>query len=110
MADCRASALQLKRGASLDALLRIPSRFADGQFAAWQPSAQLRTASGQLVAQLQVQWADAATARVLRLQALDTSAWPLEVLVFDVCLQGPAGERIYTADMRLAVLREVTHG
>ena len=38
-----------KRGASFFQLVRIPSAFADGHFAGWVPTAQVRTDKGELV-------------------------------------------------------------
>ena len=96
------------RGASFDLLARIPDRFADGQFAGWQPSSQVRSNKDELIAELDAEWVDPATTRVLRLRKLDTTAWPLCVASFDICLQSPAGERLYTTAQALHIIRGVT--
>lgn len=100
----------LPRGASFDLLARIPSRFADGHFAGWMPTSQVRTDKGILVANLDVQWADSdpATARTLRLRQLDTSTWPISAAQFDICLQSPGGVRLYTTAQAFHIVRGVT--
>ena len=108
MAACEFS---IKRGASFDLLVRLPSRFADGQFAGWVPTSQVRSDSGGLVAALDVEWTDVAVTRVLRLRKLDTSAWPVGQLWFDICLESPDGVRVYTDSARFDVIRGMTeHG
>lgn len=98
-----------KRGASLLLLACIPARFPDGYFTAWVPSAQVRSAtSDALVAQLDVAWADAATARVLRVSCLDTTAWPLGKLEFDVRLTDPQGFVVPSGTVRLNIVKDIT--
>ena len=82
------------RGATLDIAVRIPDGFADGYFAGWVPTSQIRTLSDQLVATLDVQWVDPATSRYLRLRCADTSDWPTGPAKFDVRLTAPDGYKL----------------
>ena len=81
------------RGATLDIAMRIPDGFADGYFAGWVPTSQLRNHAGVLIATLQTSWVDATT-RYLRLRAADTSAWPVGPARFDVRLTAPDGYKL----------------
>lgn len=82
------------RGATLDIAVRIPDGFADGYFAGWVPTAQLRTYADALIATLDAQWVDAAATRYIRLRAADTSAWPIGPARFDVRLTAPDGYKL----------------
>lgn len=75
-----------KRGDSFDILVTIPARFADGYFVGHTVASQIRQtgAEGAKVADLTCAWVDALTTRALRLQCLDTSAWPVGAAQFDV--------------------------
>jgi hypothetical protein len=103
MNHCSPPRLGLPRGATLDMLARIPDRFADGQFAGWQPASQLRSHTDELIATLDVQWVDPLTTRMLRLRHGDTSAWPIGNALFDICLTSPEGQRLYTTAYTLAI-------
>ena len=108
MACTQSPAFNLKRGATLDILARIPSAFADGHFADWTPTSQVSDAKGATIATLAVQWSDPATTRTLRLQAADTTGWPIGPAEFDICLTSPTGVRLYTTTTYFHVVREST--
>ena len=95
-------------GATLDIAVRIPDGFADGYFAGWVPTAQLRTYSDVLIATLDAQWVDAADTRYIRLRAPDTSGWPQGPAQFDVRLTSPAGVRLQTTTATLPITIGVT--
>ena len=98
----------ISRGATLDIALRIPDGFADGYLSSWVPTSQIRTLSDQLVATLDVQWVDPATARYLRLRCADTSDWPTDPAAFDVRLTSPAGYRLQSKSHQLLITRGET--
>lgn len=98
-----------KRGASFFVLVRIPSAFADGHFAGWVPTAQVRTDKGVLVADLAVAWQDPVATRILELKCIDTAAWPLGTAEFDVRLAGPDGFVVATSTANFHIVREATH-
>ena len=95
-------------GATLDIAVRIPSGFADGYFAGWVPTAQLRTYADVLIATLDAQWVDAANTRYIRLRAADTSGWPPGPAHFDVRLTSPAGARLQSTTATLSITKGVT--
>ncbi len=95
-------------GATLDIAVRIPDGFADGYFAGWVPTAQLRTYADALIATLDAQWVDAADTRYIRLRAADTSGWPPGPAQFDVRLTSPAGVRLQTTTATLSITKGVT--
>lgn len=98
----------ITRGATLRMLLRIPAQFADGYFAGWVPTSQLRTHADTLIASLDAQWVDAATTRIVQLSADNTANWPIGLALFDVCLTSPAGERLYTSAVTAVITMGVT--
>lgn len=98
----------IKRGASFDLTVRIPSRFADGHFAGWSLESQVRDPKGGLIATLTATWVDPAVARFIRLVALDTRAWPLGEAHFDIVLQSPGGFRWPTTTAAFTVVRGAT--
>jgi len=98
----------ISRGATLDIAVRIPDGFADGYFAGWVPTAQLRTYADALIATLDAQWVDAAITRYIRLRAADTSGWPPGPAQFDVRLTSPTGVRLQTTTATLPITRGVT--
>ena len=99
---------ELKRGASFDLTLRIPSEFADGHFSGWTLQSQVRTPQGGLIAALSADWVDPVTARFVRLQCLDTRAWPLGEAAFDVLFVSPTGYRWPSSTATFAVVRGPT--
>ena len=98
----------LARGATLDIAVRIPDGFADGYFAGWVPTSQLRTYADVLIDTLDAQWVDAADTRYIRLRAADTSGWPPGPAQFDVRLTSPAGVRLQTTTATLPITKGVT--
>lgn len=100
----------IKRGASFDLTVRIPSRFADGHFAGWTLDSQVRDAKGGLIATLAATWVDPAAARFIRLVALDTRAWPVGEAQFDIVFESPAGFRWPSSTAVFSVVRGPTSG
>lgn len=96
------------RGATLDIAVRIPDGFADGYFAGWVPTSQLRTYADVLIATLDAQWVDAADTRYILLRAADTSGWPPGPAQLDVRLTSPAGVRLQTTTATLSITKGVT--
>ena len=84
----------IARGATLDIAMRIPDGFADGYFAGWVPTSQMRTYADVLIATLDARWVDVAATRYIRLRAADTSAWPIGPARFDVRLTAPDGYKL----------------
>ncbi|GAD20969.1 hypothetical protein [Acidovorax sp. MR-S7] len=105
---CAISTFDFTRSATFDLLARIPDRFTDGQFAGWEPASELRNAKDELIATLDVEWVDPATTRMLRLRMLDTSGWPLGMASFDIRLESPAGERVYTTSQAVNIVKGQT--
>jgi hypothetical protein len=113
--------MEHKRGDTFDYVATIPDTFADGYFVGWDVTAQIRKAAsgplaqlsapvdGELVAQLDVTWTDAATTRQLRLLKVDTKAWPVGPLEFDVQFRrADDGYTLSTATEKLVVIKDVT--
>lgn len=103
---------QHKRGDTFD--LSGPVQVTEGgtpvaNFAGWGIACQLRRPDGVLVATLQATWLDTA-ARLMRLRATDTAAWPFGVVEMDVQLTTPAGDVVSTPTEKFEVVREVTRG
>lgn len=76
----------------------------------WSARAQIRTAAGALVSDLEVVWVDRA-ARLISLgcPATVTAAWPAGKLNIDVELTAPDGAvRINSSTMTISVLSRVT--
>lgn len=101
-----------KVGDSFARVLSIPPEFADGYFAHYTPSSQLRTSTGELVAQCVCTWLDAATTRQLHLLVQDTTAWPADaVLSIDVQFVRTAdGYTLSTSTATVRTVRDVTRG
>lgn len=95
-------------GSTLGIAVRIPDGFADGYFAGWVPTSQLRTYADVLIATLDAQWVDAAATRYILLRAADTSGWPPGPAQFDVRLTSPAGVRLQTKTATLPITKGVT--
>lgn len=102
--------MEHKRGDTFDYTTTIPSTYADGYFVGWTVAAQVRNASsGSLVASLDTSWVNAATTRELRLLKIDTKAWPLGSLEFDVQFTRTSdGYVMSTETMKFSVLKDVT--
>ncbi len=98
-----------KRGDSFDLLVTIPARFADGYFADYTVASQLRTADGTLIADLACTWVDAATTRALRLEVLETQAWPVGAAQFDVEFTRTAdGFKVSSTTAQILIVADVT--
>ena len=106
--SCQIASFSHTRGASFQLMARIPSRFVDGHFMDWAPTSQVRTEKGDLVAELEVTWDDPATARVLVLRSLDTSAWAIGAASFDVRLTAPDGFVLHTTPVPFYIVKGVT--
>ncbi len=106
--SCTASAWEFKRGASFDLTLRVPSEFADGHFAGWGLESKVRTPGFSLVATLTADWVDPVTTRHVHLQHLDTRAWPIGEVQFDVVFVSPAGFRWPTKTSTFTVVKGPT--
>lgn len=103
--------LELPRGASLDLLIRIPRVLADGFFVGWTVTSQLRgDKNSQFVAELEPEWTDPPTTRVLRLRnAAETSAWPVGEAWFDVRFESADEQQvIYTRAKQIYITRSIT--
>lgn len=98
-----------KRGASFDVLVTIPAQFADGYFADYTPTSQVRQLDDTLVADLTCAWVDPVTTRALRLTCLDTTAWPVGSALFDVRFERTSdGSVIASNSAQLIVVKSVT--
>jgi hypothetical protein len=73
----------------------------------WTGRCQLRTATGQLIADLNFSWVDAAQ-RLCRLYAGSTQAWPLGLAELDIELTSSAGHVVSTQTTRIKIARGVT--
>lgn len=98
----------LKRGASFNLTVRIPSKFADGHFSGWGLQSAVRTPNGGLIAPLTAVWVDPVVARFVHLQCLDTRAWPVGDAEFDVVLVSPTGFRWPTSTARFTLVKGPT--
>lgn len=102
---------QHKRGDSFDLLVTIPPQFADGYFAGHTVASQIRQqgADGAMVADLTCTWVDALTTRALRLQCLDTKAWPVGPAQFDVQFTRTAdGFVLSSTTAQIFIVQDVT--
>jgi len=97
-----------KRGRSFDLVATIPEQFPDGHFVGWTVASQIRRGNGDLVADLQVTWLDAATTRHLHLLQLDTHGWPVSTVYMDVQLTRPDGYTLSTSTVSILVDKDVT--
>jgi hypothetical protein len=99
-----------KRGDSLDLVVAVPARFADGYFTGYEVASQIRAQEGGAkVADLTCEWLDAATTRNLRLTCLDTTAWPVLPAEFDVQFKRTSdGFVISTTTQPMYIVKDVT--
>lgn len=99
-----------KRGNTLDLLIQIPSEFIDGYFVDWTHSAQARTSGDLLVANLVTSWVDPLTTRYLNVKCLDTKAWPVGKVEFDVrFVRTSDNHTISTSTGIIYVVKDITH-
>ncbi len=73
-----------KRGDSFELVCGVPARFADGYFAGYEVTSQIRSQAGVKLADLTCTWLNAATTRSLRLTCIDTTAWAPGIARLDV--------------------------
>lgn len=105
-----ADPISIKRGDSFDFINTIPEAFADGHFVGWTVSSEVRNpADGSLVASLEASWVNPATTRQLRLLKIDTKAWPIATLEFDVqFVRSVDGYTLSTATSKIKVTKDCT--
>lgn len=73
----------------------------------WTGTSQVRTKTGTLVQNLTFSWIDASQ-RLCRLQAANTSGWPLGYLLIDIQFVSPLGAIISTSTASLQCVRDIT--
>lgn len=61
----------------------------------WTGASKVKTPHGQLVADLEFSWLDASQ-RLARIRAQNTDNWPVGVLVTDILLTSPNGDKVPT--------------
>lgn len=106
---CKTKPIEIKQGASLRILGRIPTAFADGYFVGWALASQMRNAkTGALLAALNIEWDNPATTRVLVITCDDTAGWAPCEAEFDIRLTSPDGFKLYTRTAQAYVLKGVT--
>lgn len=106
---CKTKPIEIKQGASLRILGRIPTAFADGYFAGWALASQMRNAkTGALLAALNIEWDNPATTRVLVITCDDTAGWAPCEAEFDIRLTSPDDFKLYTRTAQAYVLKGVT--
>ena len=99
-----------KRGDSFDRIAEIPPWFPDGYFAGQTVKAQLRSRkTGEKIADFNCSWLDDATTRNLRLQKLDTTAWPTGEAELDVEFNRTDGFVYSSSTAVLWIVADVTH-
>ena len=99
-----------KRGDSLDLVVTIPARFADGYFADFDVASQVRTQEGGTkVADLVCEWLDPLTTRSLRLKCINTTTWPTGSAKFDVQFKRTSdGFTLSTTTEQMFIVEDVT--
>ena len=102
--------MERKRGDSFDYVTTIPDTFADGYFAGWTVAAQVRDpVKGTLIAQLDTSWLNPVTTRQMRLLKIDTRAWPVGTLAFDVQFTRTSDSYVLsTATETMTIIKDVT--
>lgn len=113
--------MEHKRGDTFDYVATIPDTFADGYFVGWDVTAQIRkspsgplaklagTEAGELIASLDVSWADPLTTRTLHVLKIDTTGWPMGAAEFDVQFKRQSdGYRLSTATLPVTICRDAT--
>ena len=93
-----------KRGATFEAVIKLPDSVAPNYFADWQPLSQIReegnlTKSG-LIGDLDLKWLGD---RELILSSNDTDKWKLGMAEFDVLFSSKKGRRIRTKTLRIDI-------
>jgi hypothetical protein len=100
--------LRHKRGDSFELIATLPEQFPDGHFSGWSVASQVRRSSGELVADLETDWVDAATTRHIHLQRLDTTTWPVSTVYMDVQFTRQDGYTLSTSTVNILVEKDVT--
>lgn len=102
---------QLKRGDSLSYIATIPvADFADGFFAGWTCTAQIRTAQYfNLIADLEFAWVDPGTTRAFTLTKTDTTSWPIGAAALDVQFVRPDGFTRSTTTLPVLIIHDITY-
>lgn len=107
-----ASPIRFTRGASFNALLKIPTSIPDGFFANWTLRCQVRKAGSELstgfIGEVSVSWIDPLTTRTIAIKHDATDNWPLGGAEFDVLFVSPNGEKMYTQKIAFTIQRGVT--
>lgn len=99
-----------KRGATFDYLWPIPVAFADGYFADFTPTCQIRNSLG-LLAQVTCAWVDSVTTRTLHLTvpAEATRLWKVNKYQMDVDLTRSSDGYVYTSStIEVNVIADIT--
>lgn len=73
-----------KRGDTFHYVAYLKSPVADGDFAGWVPTCQIRDTTGALIANVEAEWVDPVTARAISLTVLSTQDWKRGSVLFDV--------------------------
>lgn len=99
-----------KRGATFDYIWPIPTEFADGFFADFTPTSQIRNSSG-LLAQVTCTWLDPATTRNLHLfvPASATKGWKVGKYQMDVDLTRSSDGYVFTTStIEVNIIADIT--
>ena len=93
-----------KRGASFEAVVRLPSTVEENYFIEWQPLSQIRkegdmTKEG-LIGELTFKWLEP---NVMLLSNDETDKWPLGMAEFDILFSSNQGRRIRTKTLRIDI-------
>lgn len=102
--------MNFKRGATFDFSGPVQASVgsvAVTDFTGWGAKSQVRTKSGELVAELVVTWLERSPGAI-RLYAGDTRAWPIGSLRIDVLLSAPDGSYVPTETQTLNIVDYVT--
>lgn len=98
-----------KRGDGFDVALQLPANYWDGFFVGWALKAQVRSAADALVAELDCEWGDPLTTRVIRARKADTADWPIAPLYFDVQLSKTGELTQSTETVTVYCQKDATH-
>jgi hypothetical protein len=100
-----------KRGATFDYAWPVPADFADGYFADFVPTCQIRGGGNPLLAQVTCAWADPATTRLLTLfvPASETRLWKLGKYLMDIDLTRTSDGYVQsTSTIEVNVIQDIT--
>lgn len=71
-------------------------------------SCQLRTITGELIEQIDVQLDTVVTPAIISLRSADTSAWQICEAEFDIRVQLPSGDVLYTPTQLISIIGRET--